>query len=266
MGTPQITIETITPERAAELLKMSDLTNRRLRKHVVDRYAADMSGGRWMLTGEPIIVNGTTLINGHHRLTACVQSGASFTSAVFSGADRDVYSVVDSGLNRLASDVLAHNGHAHATTVAAAARLVLGYRSDALYDTHLLSIIANRQAVNEEADRFRDRYARAAQLSRRSYQEGFNPSAFAAMTIILTEFLGDEEQSAEFMQSLVDGVNMEQGDPRLAMRRWVMSARRQSNVMHLSALIRCRNAYGTGKPLTMIRPWMRGTKFPVIEA
>lgn len=265
MRTPQITIETITPEMAAELLEMSDLSNRKLRPHVVNRYAADMTEGRWMLTGEPIIVNGTTLINGHHRLTACVQSGTPFTSAVFRGADRSVYNVVDSGLARTTGDVLAHAGHANANIVAAAVRLVLGYRSNTLYDAHSWAVAANRLTMQDEAESNRERYQKAVNIGINVRKEGFNPSALAAFAVLLGEHVQDDDRALEFGRSLVAGVGLDAGDPRLAMRRWVLSARRMNNIMHLSAFVRCWNAYDAHKSLTIIRPWVRGTPFPVLE-
>ncbi len=184
LAPPTITIETITPDAAAELLGLN-LTNRLLRNHKVIAYAEDMLHGRWQLTGEPIIVNGTTLLNGQHRLHACVRAGVPFTTAVFRGADSDIYRVIDSGLPRLPADVLRHDGHPNPNLVAATGRLVLGYRTGTLTDTNRLAITASRLALQEEAADHRELYHSATCLGSNARKDGFNPSAVAAFSALV---------------------------------------------------------------------------------
>lgn len=72
----------VTPEMADELLALNDEKNRRLSRHTVEKYAEDMSSGRWGRTNtNPIGVmvddNGriVSLLDGQHRLAAVVMSG-----------------------------------------------------------------------------------------------------------------------------------------------------------------------------------------------
>lgn len=265
MGTPQITIETITPEMAAELLARSDLSNRRIRPATVQRYMNDMVAGRWQLTGEPIIVNGTTLINGHHRLNACIQGGMPFTTAVFRGADRQVYSVVDSGLPRQAGDVLEQDGHQNATVLGATVRLVLGYRSSTLNDNERLSLCATRQAMQAEAARARDLYEACVSTGKRARGDGYNPSAFAAFLVLLSEDHVGLDAALEYADPMISGAGLEAGDPRLALIRWLKSARKMKNVNHLAVYIRNRNAAIRGETRLVVQPWLKGQTFPVLE-
>ena len=94
------TIETITPARAAEMLA-SNTNNRPLRRALVESYARDMAAGNWKLNGETIIMGrDETLLNGQHRLHACVMANVPFTTLVVYGIERDAVMAMDSGANR----------------------------------------------------------------------------------------------------------------------------------------------------------------------
>jgi len=257
---PQITIETITPEAALQLLELN-VSNRYVRKVVVARYAADMSSGNWRLTGEPIIVNGTSLVNGQHRLLACVQSGVSFTTAVFRGAGDDVFSVVDSGLTRQHGDVLTHEGHANGNCVAATVRLVLAYQQNTIHDPKKLGELASRQRILAEANDRRSDYGIAASLGRRARVDGFNQSGTAAFCIILGDHIKSLDLAIKWVESVVSGADLSKGDPRLALGKWIVN-RVPDNRVHLSAFIRAYNAYETSRSMTQIKPWFTGTPFP----
>lgn len=72
----------ISPKFAEELLR-NNAINRKLRPGVVERYAAQMRDGGWLLTAEPIMLSPEMrLLNGQHRLRAVMLSGK---GATFSG-------------------------------------------------------------------------------------------------------------------------------------------------------------------------------------
>lgn len=78
-------VETITPEMARKYLATSK-GNRTISRPTVAAYARDMANGNWMLNGEPIAfdIEGH-LVNGHHRLYACIEANTSFTTNVARG-------------------------------------------------------------------------------------------------------------------------------------------------------------------------------------
>jgi hypothetical protein len=278
-----MTIErkTITPHQAAELLLLNS-DNRRLRPHVVRRYADHMTRGEWKFTGESIVllvdaISGVVMavLNGQHRLHACVLSGCAFETVIVRTVDPTVYDVIDSGLGRQAGDVLQRYGHANFNVVAAATRLVLGYRSNTLTDTNRLQIEASRTRQRDEADLNRELYGTFVALGVRAKKEGFNPSGLAAFGVLLTEQLAgtlaagpspeilSAAQVAEpWVRSVLSGADMAEGDPRLALRRWVMAQRKANNAVHLSAWIRTRNAFVRGESRAQIKSWFAGTPFP----
>lgn len=125
----KITVETITPEQAAEMLA-NNPSNRNLRRNVVMLYARDMARGRWQMNGDAIRLNEDgSLIDGQHRLSACVRSGVPLHSVVIRGLPSDVRDTVDGGAKRSHGDRLAMRGIANASHVSACARILFGLAS-----------------------------------------------------------------------------------------------------------------------------------------
>ena len=100
-ATSNTTIELITPDIAKKYLLSNTDKNRNLMENYVNFLADCMLRGEWMLTGQGIgfDVNGR-LINGQHRLHACVRSGVSITIEVTRNLDPVSFRVMDAGHNR----------------------------------------------------------------------------------------------------------------------------------------------------------------------
>jgi hypothetical protein len=78
--------------KLAEILLGSNDGNRPLKKRVLETYQRDMEAGDFVLTGETIILDKQWfLLNGQHRLNACILSGKPFAAIVVQGVDRSVY-------------------------------------------------------------------------------------------------------------------------------------------------------------------------------
>jgi len=100
-------VETITPEKAAQILAVSNFKNRKLRQVVVGKYAVMMAKGDWKLSPEAIVISNTgRLLNGQHRLSAVVKSGVPCRFLTIRGPDDDVFSVLDRGAVRTTADAL----------------------------------------------------------------------------------------------------------------------------------------------------------------
>jgi len=124
-------VMTITPEIASVMMERNKDEEWRNRPHSekgVARYAKAMQRGGWKLTGEPIIFTKTgRLVNGQHRLMACIASGRSFQSLVVVGIDDDAFKFMDTGIARTAGHIFAIEGIPNSSLAAAAARLLYGY-------------------------------------------------------------------------------------------------------------------------------------------
>ena len=85
----------ITP-KDAEVLLSKYLHNRPISRDNINKYAIQMSEGKWHLNGEAIIINDKGLTdNGYHRLAACIQAGVPFqTVTIDTGKTRSVVVIV----------------------------------------------------------------------------------------------------------------------------------------------------------------------------
>lgn len=119
---------TITPAIAAEILLMNT-ANRPISSLNVDRYAKDMLAGRWKLNGETIKISSNgVLIDGQHRLLACIKSGSKFSTLIIRGLDQSSFDTIDTGRRRSAGDIVAIEKIPNANTVAAGSRIVIAVK------------------------------------------------------------------------------------------------------------------------------------------
>lgn len=126
-------IEVVTPDVAKEYLSLNT-RNRAIRKKHLDDLTKAMRAGGWVLNGQPIIFDDEgALIDGQHRLNACVASGAPFITYVVRGvSDARAFTTIDIGKPRGAHDMATYMGGLSATQAkdcVAAARIVLAYDS-----------------------------------------------------------------------------------------------------------------------------------------
>lgn len=114
-----IGIMRITPKYAQQLLD-ANTVNRRLNPNAVAQYERDISANRWQINGAPIVISSSgRLLDGQHRLAACISAGVPFSTFVFSGAPESVMDTIDSGRARSVSDRMHMDGVSYPNKVAA---------------------------------------------------------------------------------------------------------------------------------------------------
>lgn len=129
----QSEVQKITPQMAEIYLKKND-KNRKIAPSRVEKYAAMMSRGEWLLNGEPIILNGNgQVLDGQHRLMAVALSGIPIEMLVVSGVGSEAFGTIDQGAGRTFGDIMHIRGVNHAKTVAAATRTMLSIESGVPY-------------------------------------------------------------------------------------------------------------------------------------
>lgn len=141
-----VSIALVTPYIASEWLSRNGV-NRKINDQNVQKYIIDMKNGRWNI-GESAIVfdKDGTLINGQHRLIACVRSGVSFRSIVRLNAERKEIAAMDSGGTRKESDSLWMSGIAERKsvytnrTMLSFAKLILNDEKMAMHPNRMLNI------------------------------------------------------------------------------------------------------------------------------
>lgn len=103
-------VEDITPIKAAVFLEKND-KNRKLSQKVVNRYAADMTAGRWEENGEPICISEDgTLKNGQHRLNAIIKANITVRMLVVYDVKSNIHEY-DRGEKRSVANILELNNY-----------------------------------------------------------------------------------------------------------------------------------------------------------
>jgi hypothetical protein len=128
---------TITPSLAQSMLDRNMENNRSISPNRVIQYANAMAEGKFLLNGETIKFDRKgQLIDGQHRLLACVRSGTSFQAFVVRDLDHTVFSTIDIGRKRSIGDALHHMGASNSKMTAAALRWVLAIQADQVFNNH----------------------------------------------------------------------------------------------------------------------------------
>lgn len=129
--TPDVTLVTVTPEKARVWLVYNAKTQRKVNRARVESYARDMKAGRWKMNGETIVFDSTgRLIDGQHRLCAVQAAGVSVDMLVVHGVEPASYRTIDQGYNRSLNSVLGVNGETATTARSLATYAVRGSLRD----------------------------------------------------------------------------------------------------------------------------------------
>lgn len=246
----------MTPEWASELLA-ANTNNRHVSQKLVDMYAKDMQSDNWAANGDAIRVSKTgVLLDGQHRLLACLQSKKSFTTVLVTDLYDEVRSTIDIGRKRTLSDELSMMGKTHAGSIAAAARMITFY-------LHNFDFRGRKKPTNQELlDNIQTLQENQIDLEDIAHRVG-SASRVVPCSIFVTVFaLSYREHSdvqQEFANRIGDGVGLPAGDPRLALRNTMANLRSRpthSTLLQpdaLRALTLAWNAWITNRPLKSIR-------------
>lgn len=106
MSNHLIELITITPFMAKQWL-MKNNGNRKLRNDVVNAYARAMVEGNWTDSNDAICFDKDgNLLNGQHRLNACIRAGVSFKSIVRYDCPAEAFAHMDTGATRSHGDIV----------------------------------------------------------------------------------------------------------------------------------------------------------------
>ncbi len=254
-----VTFERFTPKRAQTILTSCNLDNRAIRWNRVSSYAQAMKAGRWIDTGESIKFDTEgRLIDGQHRLLACVEANLPMSVMVVRGLPTDAFKAIDCGLPRKTSDVVQATGVANSRDVVATVALLLAWRFDCLRDSTKKAKLVTRDDVLEFIEIHRDTIALAVSKAKNRASKAWRINGTAMCALAVELYLAERrDRFDEFYDSLVCGENLSNGDPRLTLIKWAGQAPRTSTVGsdHLWACVRAWNAWSQGEELKQIKIW-----------
>jgi len=258
-------LEIITPEIAAMMLA-ANTRNRQLRSHVVARYARDMKNGEWDgRNGETItLCSDGTIINGQHRLTACIQADTPFECLVVRGAAPESYRTVDQGLPRTFRDALHVNGEISTAVLSAALTWMWHWENSTMSTSTCYKPTHAELAVLLE--KYPDLRESVAYIGR---QKGITRQCAPSACVFchFHFYKQNPDECERFFQDFSHGANLAAGDPVLALRERLIRGAREGHRPDRSELValilKAWKFRITGKPVTVLL-WRKGEDFPDI--
>lgn len=122
---------TITPTEAKKYLSVN-INNRYIKPQRVAMYAADMINGKWLVNGECIKISSENVIlDGQHRLLACIESNIPFKTYVLNDLDPNVMPTIDQGVARTPGDIMHLYGIKNSVGIASSVKRYLWLKQGA---------------------------------------------------------------------------------------------------------------------------------------
>ena len=267
---PVVTVEVVTPEKAAEWL-VGNTHNRRQKATAIEKYAEDMAAGRWDLNGESLKFNGDgRLLDGQNRLLAVVQSRATIRSVVVRGVSAAAQDTMDVGVSRRLSDVLQLRGEVNTIDLSSGIVTLWRWTQDPA-DSSFTGGPSIHQALAflEEHPGLRHSVNEAEKVRKAI---GLRGSIGIALHYITSSI--DATDAEGFWGRLVSGTELTNDDPILLLRNALLADRsaaglkgqRMSRAKTWALCVKSWNAYREGAKVKLLvwRPGgARPEAFPV---
>lgn len=178
------------------------------------------------------------ILDGQHRLTACVQSGKSFQTIMVTGLDPDVFGTIDRGKLRTVGEILSIDGVQNYNMVAGASRMAMVWRSCGLPESGVAINNPTAVQVQEFVQDNPDIVTAAHYVAGKSWLRKYLRASQA--TYCVFTFMRSSHRADEFFQSLISGSSLDQKSPILALRDRLISEKSavsKISSMHITALV-----------------------------
>ena len=255
----------VTPEMAQHWLS-ENKNNRNLNPHRVARYAEDMKSDSWQVTGDALRFSKSgRLLDGQHRLLACIKAQTAFQSVVFTGLSEESQLLMDQGMVRTQGSQLTILGYERGRDLASACTAYWrmdGGRRRML--TRALSpsnseIYELLEGVLEIEECLGIYFSHKSQSGVRCHS-----GASIAMYVYMRDF--DPDKADSFIKEYLTGVNLKEGSPALALRERVLKYKYKGHkVLHadfITWMAYAWKAHVAGKSLKRITCMKRLPVFP----
>jgi len=248
-------IATITKDVAQTLLRQN-ANNRSVSPQNLANVKNSLLRGEWRLNGEAIkVARDGSLLDGQHRLIAVAETGIPIETVVISGLEPEIQATMDTGKSRTLGDVLRMRGYAQSHSLAA---LATGLERMDNYSLRSVVQTGNGAPVSVAQGLARvEREPGLADVVRRVARvKGILPGRIAG--VLYYVFSGIDFDDAEhFFDKLQTGEGLEQGNPILALRNILFSARDQRGqknpVWMMAVTIKAWNKFRAGEEATILR-------------
>lgn len=260
----RVTEVLITPELATQWLR-ENINNRPIKESHVAYLAQQILRGLWKLNGETLKFSGKRLIDGQHRLHACIRANKPFLTLVVFDVDDEVFDTIDTNNTRSGSDTLAILGEKNCKRLAAAIVLVDRYKMGRMH-------LFRKKYSNTDYERILNLYPKLRESAARHdlIVRHVPHSVMVACHFLFSE--KDDVLGEIFCESLAKGTNLNDADPVYLVREHLvraslMKAKLPGDTI-FGLIIKAWNAVREGKKVKKIFFMERGIHkedFPIVK-
>jgi hypothetical protein len=249
-GSVRVEIVRVDPKMAARLLAKngpSGAGNRPIRTKHVDQLSRDMSANRFVLNGETIKIGiSGAVLDGQHRLSACVHSKTAFWTLIAYDVDDACFATFDTGRRQGLGVKLRKEGQSYAFQTSAAASM-------------LWRLLRNRETgepTTTEAREVLEEHPDLAESTRhvQSCKAVLQGSVAGPLHYLYRKL--DKAAADRYVNDLAQGAGMELGDPVHTLRERLIKQNRKSGYADIGdrarMAIRAWNARREGRRLDKI--------------
>ncbi|WP_339335934.1 hypothetical protein [uncultured Maricaulis sp.] len=249
----RLEIETITPRDAESALKSMG-HNRAVRMRHVEKMAADMLAGQWCVNGAAVVFDDAgRLIDGQHRMHACLAAHRPFRTAVLRGVNSDeIAPTIDTGKARTFGDALAMRGVTrYRNELASAVRHIMaldrGLEIREMSGASHSDLAGHLDSAINEAE-----LIEAAEIA--APAKVYAPTGPLAAIYYVSRQA--KQKKVAFTDAVANGAELYKGHPALTYREWVIRHRVTRACIRpdqrLTALVRAWNAFCDGRQLSRV--------------
>ncbi len=256
----------VTAEMARRWLRSNIENNRHINGDRVAQYVRDIKAGRWTENGETIKFAQTgELIDGQHRLTACVEAGIGFMTLVAYGVPKEAFVTIDRNQPRsIGQQLRLTHGITDHTNVQGALSWLARF-IDGIVIERLRPTATEIEALLDENPGICDSVRNA-----RDIQYHLKTPSASALAFAHYCFTRQDATLAEvFFAELKTGANLRTVDPAYRLRERIISSsalaiRRISTYEFLALLFKAWIAVKEGRTIEAGLKWQVGESFPNI--
>jgi hypothetical protein len=247
-------IVTIKPEAASIFLQLN-VKNRKMKAANFTKLTTDMSSGNFRFTGESITFDQDgRLLNGQHRLTACVHTGVAIEVVIVTGVATIAQSNMDAGSPRSLRDTLELN---HEQYPAILAPILVGIQS---WERGERNQDASGKTTDTTSLEFLAAHPEVRDIAKEAYRLSVKIPGLSAKQIGVYIWVFDKlnvNDRVAFFDKLVTGTNLSEGDPILVLRNFLhrdaKSTQKVSKYYRTAVTSKAWNAYRDGSKIGVLR-------------
>ncbi|MCA1782014.1 MAG: hypothetical protein LC679_07525 [Intrasporangiaceae bacterium] len=215
-GPVKLSVELLTPERAADLLRTRH-PNRNDRQKIINVYAQSISEDRFPVTGDTIkICPDGRMSDGSHRCYAVIKADRSIWTAFAYNVDvQAVVTHVDGGVKRQPGDILKYHGFKNCSELATTIKIV---RSIEVAPSSSRWAEIPREEYPEVAFE-RPELEQSISVGGRLGKALGTPRSISAAMHHLFGRVSSRDDADEFFEALITGVGLGEFDPIYHLRR-----------------------------------------------